>query len=145
MPSVVPSASTNDIVLYRPGGGRCLLSVQLAILLVSWCQWCPGWKVDAEPENLLLLLACSVRVGVWCGVALVVVMLPAAVAAVRVAAIAEATATVDASGRMQCGRFMLQVGLGLCTMSVASCSAAGGSPAVGMRAFVKDTATTIPP
>ena len=154
MSTVVPSASTNDIALHRPGGGRCLLNVQLAILLVSWCHWCPGWKLDAELEKTLLLLVCSLRIGAWCGVALAVVVLPAAVAAVRVAAIAEATATDDASGRMQCGRlrvlltpvlFVLQSGFGLCTMSDASCRAAGGNPVVGRRAFVRDTATTIPP
>ena len=154
VPSVVPSATANDIALHRPGGGRCLLSVQLAILLVSWCHWCPGWKLEAVLEKALMLLACSLRFGAWCGVALADFVLPAAVAAVRVDTIAEATATDDASGRMQCGRlrmlllpvlFVLQSGFGLCTMSDASCSAAGGNPVVGRRAFVKDTATTIPP
>ena len=141
----MPRACTNDIGCGLPGGGRDLPRVQLATLLQSWCQWWPGWKLEALLENWLVVMACSVAFIGWCGVALADVVLPAAVAAVRVATIAEATAAGDASGRMQCGRFVLQMGLGLCTMSVASCSAAGGSPMVGMRAFVKDTATTIPP
>ena len=152
--AVVPSASTNDIVLHRSGGGRCLFSVQLAMLLASWCHWCPGWKLDAVLEKTFTLLACSVRFNDWCGMALVDSVLLAAVAPVKAVAIAEATATDDASGRMQGGRlrmlllpvlFVLQSGFGLCTMSVASCRAAGGNPVVGKRAFVKDTATTIPP
>ena len=152
--SAVPSASISDIVLLRPGTGRCLPKVQLAMLLVSWCHWCPGWKLDAVLEKTFTLLACSVRFNDWCGMALVDSVLLAAVAPVKAVAIAEATATDDASGRMQGGRlrmlllpvlFVLQSGFGLCTMSDASCSAAGGNPVVGERAFVKDTATTIPP
>ena len=128
--------------------------MQLAMLLLSWCHWWPGWKLDALLEKWFVVMACTVAFNDWCGMALVDSILLAAIVPVTAVATAEATTIDEASERLQGGRlglllllvlFMLQSGFGLCTMSVASCSAAGGNPAVGDRAFAKDTATTIPP
>ncbi len=105
--SAVPNACINEMVLDRPGGGRGLLRVQLAMLLVSWCHWCPGWKLEAVLEKTFTLLACSVMLSDWFGMALVESVLVAAVAPVKAVAVAEATATDDAGGRMQGGRLRM--------------------------------------
>ena len=152
--SAAPSACIDEMAFVRPGGGRGLLRVQLAMLLLSWCHWWPGWKLDAVLEKTFVLMACTVAFSDWCGMAMVDAKLLAAIVPVVAVAAADATTNDEASERLQGGRlrllllpvlFMLQSGLGLCTMSVASCSAAGGNPEVGERAFAKDTATTIPP
>ena len=105
--SAVPKACTNEMVFDRPGGGRGLLRVQLAMLLLSWCHWCPGWKLDAVLEKTFTLLACSVRFNDWCGMALVDSVLLAAVVPVMAVATAEATTTDDASDRLQGGRLRM--------------------------------------
>ena len=101
MSPVAPSACINEIVFVRPGGGRGMLRVQLAMLLLSWCHWWPGWKLDAVVEKTFMFLAGAVGFNDWCIMVLMDPVLLAAAVPVRVVAMAEATTTDDASDKLQ--------------------------------------------